>query len=693
MKSSIILVLLFFTSSLEASPRISINQLNNIGGLWYYQESQTPFTGIAFSISKNTGNIILERKYIEGLYSGKYNEWWNTGEIKIKGTYRNGLMNGRWKFYYENGKTLCTGSYQNGNNGFLVNGIRGIPKNGKTGLWTYWDTKSKKIEEGYFKIGKQIGKWAFWDSKGKRYSGVKIDYESYLDESQNKDRLGNYFIYSPKAHGEKKYISSYGSFIENKRNGKWIFFDKNRKISALINYKKGEPSGNYATFHNKGHKLSEGLVNGLDEIGDLIKEGNWVYRNGEGRKDREINYVKGFQEGKSKYYSPDGQGLSEVYFKKNKLWDGELTTWYPGGTKKESGQYKNGMKEGVWAFFYENGQNYYLVNYHKNKKDGLYTQWDSFGRLVKEDEYENGKRVTEYIVKYDDLGYTEINKRNNMFYGPWVRWFSDEKKAEEGYYINGKRWGIWTTWYESGEKKDEGEYINDQKNSYHKKWDKDFKIVENIEYKDGKVLSEYYFVKDSDGFLEYRQKNGILDGGWTKWHNDEIKSETGVYKNGKKIGEWKSWYETRQKHYVAKYVDGVLSGNFSEWNIDGKKVKDFQYKDGEKFQEYIIFLDQGFIYEVNKTEGVLEGPWKKKTIDGIKIQEGIYKQGFKIGTWFIFNEEGLLSEEFNYDESGRFLFDIKYYNNGNVKRYRDYFSKTIQEYNYDGSQKGDLKTF
>ena len=26
-----------------------------------------------------------------------------------------------------------------------------------------------------------------------------------------------------------------------------------------------------------------------------------------------------------------------------------------------------------------------------------------------------------------------------------------KKKAEEGYYINNKRWGIWTEWYESGE--------------------------------------------------------------------------------------------------------------------------------------------------------------------------------------------------------------------------------------------------
>ena len=79
--------------------------------------------------------------------------------------------------------------------------------------------------------------------------------------------------------------------------------------------------------------------------------------------------------------------------------------------------------------------------------------------------------------------------------------------------------------------------------------------------------------------------------------------------------------------------------------------------------------------------------------NGKLIEKGNYKQGLKIGTWYKFNEKGILTEEFTYDDSGRFLFDIKYYNNGNVKRYRDYFSKTIQEYNYDGSQKGELKTF
>ena len=44
--------------------------------LWFYGESETPYTGIAFSTSKKTGSIIHQTNYIDGLAWGKYYEWW-----------------------------------------------------------------------------------------------------------------------------------------------------------------------------------------------------------------------------------------------------------------------------------------------------------------------------------------------------------------------------------------------------------------------------------------------------------------------------------------------------------------------------------------------------------------------------------------------------------------------------------------
>ena len=196
--------------------------MENVGGKWYHFESNIPYTGIGYKISDNTGNIIIEKKFINGIYSGKYFEWWDDGASKVKGAFRNGLMHGRWKFYYENGDLSCSGSYDNANNGFLMNGINGIPKKGKVDYGPFGVKKAKKLKRDILEKG-TVWRWAFWDNKGKRYSGTKINYEISLDENVDKDRLGKYLILSPKQFGEKKYIYSYGLFSGEKARGMDIF--------------------------------------------------------------------------------------------------------------------------------------------------------------------------------------------------------------------------------------------------------------------------------------------------------------------------------------------------------------------------------------------------------------------------------------------------------------------------------------
>ena len=107
---------LLIVKALSLNNRKDLNELENVGGKWYHFESDIPYTGIGYKISDNTGNIIIEKKFINGIYSGKYFEWWDDGASKVKGAFRNGLMHGRWKFYYENGDLSCSGSYDNANN-------------------------------------------------------------------------------------------------------------------------------------------------------------------------------------------------------------------------------------------------------------------------------------------------------------------------------------------------------------------------------------------------------------------------------------------------------------------------------------------------------------------------------------------------------------------------------------------------
>ena len=83
----------------------------------------------------------------------------------------------------------------------------------------------------------------------------------------------------------------------------------------------------------------------------------------------------------------------------------------------------------------------------------------------------------------------------------------------------------------------------------------------------------------------------------------------------------------------------------------------------------------------------------EKLMVSITGEEGEYSKGTKVGTWSRYNINGQIIEEINYDNKGRNLYEITYYNNGTVREYKDYFSKTVQEYNIDGSKKGEFSPF
>ena len=172
MFKNFILLWLFSLSTLLAGIKVPVSDLIFKDRLWFYKESNSPFTGTAFEISKETGTIIQQVNYIDGLAWGKYYEWWPNGSKKVNGTYRFGLMYGRWKFYYENGKMLCAGSYMNSKGHNSTELIESIPQEGISGLWTYWNSDGRKIEEGYYtKNGMEKGNWSFWDRDGKKRLG------------------------------------------------------------------------------------------------------------------------------------------------------------------------------------------------------------------------------------------------------------------------------------------------------------------------------------------------------------------------------------------------------------------------------------------------------------------------------------------------------------------------------------------
>ena len=190
---------------------------------------------------------------------------------------RFGLMYGRWKFYYENGKMLCAGSYMNSKGHNSTELIESIPQEGISGLWTYWNSDGRKIEEGYYtKNGTEKGNWSFWDKDGKKRLGKKIDYKTFKNIGLYK-HLDGVSSDRPTDGLSTAYTQAHGAVRGGRLDGPWTYWDNDGLLSAKKYYDKGIPRGQYTTYHPLGRKLADGTVNGIDDYGNLIKDGKWLF--------------------------------------------------------------------------------------------------------------------------------------------------------------------------------------------------------------------------------------------------------------------------------------------------------------------------------------------------------------------------------------------------------------------------------
>ena len=78
---------------------------------------------------------------------------------------------------------------------------------------------------------------------------------------------------------ENIYTQAHGSIRGGALNGLWTYWDNEGNLKETKNYTYGLVSGQYVSYHSKGHKLSSGQVMGVDENDNLIKDGLWYFWN------------------------------------------------------------------------------------------------------------------------------------------------------------------------------------------------------------------------------------------------------------------------------------------------------------------------------------------------------------------------------------------------------------------------------
>lgn len=104
-----------------------------------------------------------------------------------------------------------------------------------------------------------------------------------------------------------------------------------------------------------------------------------------------------------------------------------------------------------------------------------------------------------------------------------------------------------------------------------------------LDYKNGKRdgLKRTYY-ENGKLRLQAEFKNNMLNGTLTGWNKNGQKLIEIQYANDKENGEIREWYPNSNMKMQGKYIDGIKNGKFTTWDSQGEILSEEDYLIGEK---------------------------------------------------------------------------------------------------------------
>ncbi len=155
-----------------------------------------------------------------------------------------------------------------------------------------------------------------------------------------------------------------GRFRRGRQQGEWTYYFDNGKINRKATFDKGQPEGPREIYR------ADGTLAAKRDFRDGKRHGEWTTYDETGKQPlREEHYVDGQRDGVWKYWYPDGQLKQEIRF-------------------------EDGKREGKSAEWNEQGQPRLEANFGDDKLHGTTTRWFPDGRKIVQ-EYDEGRLVSQ----------------------------------------------------------------------------------------------------------------------------------------------------------------------------------------------------------------------------------------------------------------------------------------------------------
>ncbi len=379
---------------------------------------------------------------------------------------------------------------------------------------------------------------------------------------------------------------------------------------------------------------------GGDEKKAVLYSGLVTMKNNKGGKAMEEPIVNGVIEGTKKVWTMSGALLGEY-------------------------EYKNGKKEGLQINYFENGDTS-LMHYNvAGKMDGLYCRWNEYdilletgnlkegqkdgtwkyydtkGRLIKEELFENKQLVShvnsppgENSVMFLDLeeknGLYHLNNKlfsgkayqyfpesygyrvrfanliNGLRHGEEVEIYTSGKIAEMGVNISGNKDGAWLSFHYSGDTAAVEHYLKGEQTGEWRKYGNN-----------GKLHEQKYFLR------------GELNGPYKKWSYEGKVSEEGSYYKGKRDGTWREYYSKGALFSEQNYDKGEFIGTWSKWEENGRLKEEciYVWSPSDVVCDCKMKSAGNTWLKGRKINHVKEGEWKVINNNGDIVKRLYYRRG------------------------------------------------------------------
>ncbi len=250
-----------------------------------------------------------------------------------------------------------------------------------------------------------------------------------------------------------------------KKQGNWVKKDKNGGLIYEGQFKDDKPFGLFKYYYPDGTKKSEmvfsengniGRAKAYDFNGKLMaagkyigekKDSTWKYFAAAGWVISEEVYKNGKKEGPVKNFYEDGN-ISGEYLYKNDKRNGTCTEYYPDKSLKMQSAYVNDSIQGKTTYYFPGGTISATGNYKMGVKDGLWKHNTSKGIPESQIIYKNGKVLKQQIDNgvLEDFYYSKVVIKDSL-----IRTTFSKPIPKATYTIkNSKRNGPFIEYYDAG---------------------------------------------------------------------------------------------------------------------------------------------------------------------------------------------------------------------------------------------------